>query len=97
MVPDLQTATVWGTLHGATDETIYLVAHRDGWFDAAVDNASGVSTLLALAEYYSKMPQAQRRRTIHFIGSSGHHSSRPVSAVSGSPRARGCSRRPRSS
>ena len=76
MVPDLQTATVWGTLPGATDETIYLVAHRDGWFDAAVDNASGVATLLALAEYYSKMPQAQRRRTIHFIGSSGHHSSR---------------------
>ena len=81
MVPNLQTATVWGTLPGATDETIYIVAHRDGWFDSAVDNASGVATLLALAEYYSKIPQAQRRRTIHFIGSSGHHSSR--SGVSG--------------
>lgn len=75
MVPDLRTATVWGTLPGATDETIYIVAHRDGWFDGAVDNASGMATLLALAEYYSGIPQAERRRTVHFIGSSGHHTS----------------------
>src|SRR5262245_31121015 len=32
MVPNLLTATVWGTLAGVSDETIYLVAHRDGWF-----------------------------------------------------------------
>src|SRR6185312_14954864 len=31
-VPNLQTALVWGTLPGATDETIYVVAHKDGWF-----------------------------------------------------------------
>ena len=31
MVPDLETALVWGTLPGATDETIYIMAHRDGW------------------------------------------------------------------
>ena len=40
-VPNLKTALVWGTLKGATDETIYLIAHRDGWFDAAGDNAGG--------------------------------------------------------
>ena len=33
-VPNLKTALVWGTLKGSTDETIYLIAHRDGWFDA---------------------------------------------------------------
>src|SRR5262249_43446108 len=33
MVPNLKTALVWGTLPGATDETIYIVAHRDGWFE----------------------------------------------------------------
>ena len=31
MVSNLKTALVWGTLPGATDETIYIVAHRDGW------------------------------------------------------------------
>ena len=28
-VPNLKSALVWGTLKGATGETIYLVAHRD--------------------------------------------------------------------
>lgn len=73
MVPNLKTGTVWATLPGATDETIYVVAHYDGWFDAATDNASGVATQLGLAEYFAKVPRAQRRRTIIFLGFSGHH------------------------
>jgi len=28
MVPNLKTALVWGTLPGATDETIYVIAHK---------------------------------------------------------------------
>jgi hypothetical protein len=68
---------VWGTLPGATDETIYVIAHRDGWFDAAGDNASGVATLLGLAEYFAKVPQGQRRRTMIFIGTDGHHQISP--------------------
>ena len=72
-VPNLKTALVWGTLPGATDETIYVVAHRDGWFDAAGDNGGGVASMIGLAEYYAKMPQNQRRRTLIFIGLDGHH------------------------
>ena len=60
---------------GATDETIYLIAHRDGWFDAAGDNASGVASIVALAEYYAKIPKAERRRTLVFVGLDGHHNS----------------------
>jgi hypothetical protein len=67
------TATVWGTLPGTTDETVYVMAHRDGWFDGAGDNASGVATMIGLAEYYARRPKAQRRRTIVFMGVSGHH------------------------
>jgi hypothetical protein len=81
MVPGLETALVWGTLKGATDETVYLVAHRDGWFDAAGDNASGVASIVSLAEYYAKVPQAQRRRTIVFVGLDGHHNSGPGAGV----------------
>ena len=66
MVPDLETALVWGTLPGATDETIYIMAHRDGWFDAAGDNASGVASMIGLAEHYAQIPQTGRRRTIVF-------------------------------
>lgn len=73
MVSGLKSATVWGTLPGATDETIYVMAHRDGWFDGAGDNASGVATMIGLAEFYAKMPKPQRRRTLIFLGVSGHH------------------------
>jgi hypothetical protein len=83
MVPNLKTALVWGTLPGATDETIYIVAHRDGWFDASGDNAGGVASMIGLAEYYAAVPQAERRRTIVFIGLDGHHNTGPGSAVGG--------------
>jgi hypothetical protein len=80
-VPNLKSALVWGTLPGATDETIYLIAHRDGWFDAAGDNASGVASIVALAEYYAKVPRSERRRTIVFVGLDGHHNSGPGAGV----------------
>ena len=76
-VSDQKSFLVWGTLPGTTDETIYVIAHRDGWFRAAGDNASGVATLLGLAEYFAKVPQQQRRRTMVFIGTDGHHQNSP--------------------
>jgi hypothetical protein len=72
-VPDLKTATIWGTLPGMTDENVMLVAHRDGWFEGANDNAAGVATMIGLAEYFARIPKEQRRRTIIFLGTSGHH------------------------
>ena len=52
-----------------------MLAHRDGWFEGASDNASGVATMVGLAEYFAKVPRAQRRRTMVFLGSAGHHDS----------------------
>ena len=75
MTPNLKSATIWGSLPGTTDETIFVVAHRDGWFEGANDNAAGVATMIGLAEYFAKIPQAQRRRTITFLGTTGHHNS----------------------
>jgi hypothetical protein len=72
-VPNLKSELVWGTLPGASDETIYVTAHKDGWFQGASDNAGGVASMLGLIEYYAKLPQAQRRRTMIFIGLDGHH------------------------
>jgi hypothetical protein len=72
-VPNEKSALVWGTLPGTTEETIYVMAHRDGWFDAATDNASGVATMIGLAEHFAKIPRERRRRTIVFVGLDGHH------------------------
>src|SRR5215469_18414296 len=72
-VPGLKTATIWGTLPGSTDENVIVVAHRDGWFEGANDNAAGVATMIGIAEYFAKIPKGQRRRSIIFLGTSGHH------------------------
>jgi Peptidase family M28 len=73
MEPGLKTGTVWATLPGATSETVHILAHRDGWFESGTDNASGVATMVGLADYFSKIPKEKRRRTIVFMGSTGHH------------------------
>jgi hypothetical protein len=75
MAPNLKSGTVWGTLPGLSDEVVYVVGHRDAWFEGADDNAAGVATLVGLAEYFSKIPKAQRHRTIIFLGTTGHHNS----------------------
>lgn len=68
-----KTSLVWGVLPGMTDEKIIINAHRDGYFEAANDNATGVATELGLAEYYAKIPKEKRRRTMIFVGNPGHH------------------------
>ena len=73
MVSGLKTATVWGVIPGMTDEKIIVGAHRDGYFEGAADNASGVATLIGLAEYFAKLPIERRRRTIMLAGTPGHH------------------------
>ena len=78
-VAGLKTRTVWGTLPGVTDENIMLVAHRDGWFEGANDNGTGVASMLGLAEYFAKIPKEQRKRTMYFLGTTGHHDNAAMS------------------
>jgi hypothetical protein len=68
-----KTSLVWGVIPGMSDEKIIINAHRDGYFDAANDNATGVATAIGLAEYYAKMPKEQRRRGIVIVSNPGHH------------------------
>src|SRR6266566_3466645 len=70
----MKTASVFGVLPGATDENVAVMAHTDSFFEGAMDNASGIATMVALAEHYAKIPKAQRRRTMTFFTTSAHHS-----------------------
>src|SRR5215471_5199286 len=79
MREDLKTQSVYGTLRGNTDENVVVLAHMDGWFDGALDNASGLSVMLTLAEHFSKLPQSSRRRNMIFVGTAGHHVGSPNS------------------
>jgi len=75
----LKTQSIYGTLPGTTDENIIVLAHMDAWFDGALDNASGISVMLALAEHFATVPRAERRRNLIFVGTAGHHVGSPNS------------------
>ena len=72
-VEGLTAASVWGTLPGQTEEEILVIAHMDGFFQAASDNGSGLAAMVGLLDYFASVPQSERRRTIRFLGSVGHH------------------------
>ena len=65
----LKTASVLGTLPGATDEEVIIIAHIDAFFEGALDNGSGVAVMMGLLEHFAKVPQAKRRRNIRFLAS----------------------------
>ncbi len=79
MVAGQTSPSQYAMLPGTTDETIIITAHLDGWFEAALDNASGVAVMLALAEHFSQIPRDQRRRNMIFVGTAGHHIGSPNS------------------
>ncbi|WP_454762255.1 M28 family peptidase [Caulobacter segnis] len=60
------------TLPGRTDRTVIIVAHADGWFGGADDNASGLAVMIALARHFARQPKLER--TLVFVASAGHHS-----------------------
>ena len=71
--PDAKEDIVIGKLQGMTDENIILLAHMDGYFEGATDDASGTATVLGTAEYFARMPKEERRRTMYFISMPDHH------------------------
>jgi hypothetical protein len=70
---DLKTENVYAVLPGASDEQLLVMAHCDGFFQGAMDNASGMATGLEIARHYVKMPRSARPRTIVFLATPDHH------------------------
>jgi len=58
--------------NGKTNEVIIIGGHYDSWFDGAIDNLGSQASLLAMAKYYSQIPQARRNRTLLFVSLFGH-------------------------
>ena len=62
---------VVGWVPGQGDETILLTCHHDAPFASAVEDASGLSVLLALARIFGAAPNTLERNLV-FVASSGH-------------------------
>lgn len=64
--------TVVGKLIGKTDDIILIGTHTDSTFTGALDNAAANSGLITLAKYYAKIPLEKRKKTMLFVGWTGH-------------------------
>ncbi|MGX5726129.1 M28 family peptidase [Metapseudomonas otitidis] len=71
-VKKVQYRTVVGHLPGKSAETIMVQSHHDSGFMGAVEDASGVSEVLALAKYYGHQPKEQRERGMMFTVMDSH-------------------------
>jgi hypothetical protein len=72
--PPTGAENVYGMIPGTSDEYVLIMAHQDGYFDGAIDNASGLATMLNLAEHYARAAKMKKpRRNILFLATAGHH------------------------
>lgn len=70
---DYRTAlNVSGKLLGKSDEIILVHSHHDAVFSGAVQDASGISEMLALARYFSRIPEEEREKTMMFAATDTH-------------------------
>jgi hypothetical protein len=63
---------VVGWLPGASDEWVIVGSHHDGPWSSAVEDASGMALVLAQAQYWARLPQAERPHNLLFLLNAGH-------------------------
>src|SRR5581483_6710263 len=81
VTPDVPTDTIVATLAGASaDEVIILNTHTDGPNATEENGALGI---LALMQYFSRIPRAERRRTIVCPLTTGHFAGPWVPSIRG--------------
>lgn len=62
-----------GVLPGKSSDTILIHSHHDAVFRGAVQDASGMSEVFALAKYFAQIPFEKREKTLLFAGLDGHY------------------------
>ncbi len=68
---EVDSHNVVGVVPGRGDEHIILTCHHDAPWASAVEDASGLAVLLALARRFAREPRALERSLV-FVASSGH-------------------------
>jgi len=67
-------AAIAGFLPGASDDIIMVHSHYDSVTKGAVEDASGTAEVLALAEFFAKVPRNERPKTLMFLLTDTHFS-----------------------
>ncbi len=69
---DIMSYNVVGELPGPDDDIVIVGSHHDGPWSSAVEDASGVSLVLAQATYWSRIPPSERPHRLVFLLNAGH-------------------------
>ena len=69
---EITSHNVVGELPGADEETVIIGSHHDGPWASAVEDASGVSLVLAQAAYWSRLTVEERPHRLLFLLNAGH-------------------------
>ena len=69
---DITSYNVVGEIPGADDDSVIVGSHHDGPWASAVEDASGVSMVLAQASYWSRIAPAERPHRLVFLLNAGH-------------------------
>jgi hypothetical protein len=64
---------VSGRLKGQSDDYILVHSHHDAVFSGAVQDASGTCEMLALAKYFSQVPEEERKHGFIFAATDSHY------------------------
>lgn len=67
-----KTSNVVAVLPGQKEDSILVNTHHDAAFEGAVQDGSGVVTLLGIAKYFSKIPDNFRQKTLIFVFDAAH-------------------------
>ncbi len=65
---------VVGELPGARDTAVVIGSHHDAPWASAVEDASGISEVLAQAHHWAAVPRARRPHHLVFVATAGHMS-----------------------
>lgn len=64
---------VKGEIKGKSDDIIVIHSHHDAVNTGAVQDASGMSVVFALADYFSKLPKELIDKTLMFVATDSHY------------------------
>lgn len=64
---------VKGEIKGRSEDIIVVHSHHDAVNRGAVQDASGMSVVFALADYFSKLPEDLMEKTIMFVATDSHY------------------------
>lgn len=64
---------VSGKLEGMSPEIVLVHSHHDAVFSGSVQDASGISEMLALAKYFSQLSVEERPKTMMFAATDTHY------------------------